>query len=99
MNLNHHYWNINKQFVLDVLKFELGSYVTISDSTYKNDECPSFEIQFHESKKVGKLYLPSHYRGEYNDYVLYEIIGDTDIQRYFSTNLGRMIDFLQNFDC
>jgi hypothetical protein len=97
MNLNHHFWTINKQFVLDVLKYELGSDVTIIDASYRNDECPSFEISY--QGKEGKLYLPSHYEGEFSNYMFFEekeFENMDDIKYYCSSNLGEILQCINN---
>jgi hypothetical protein len=73
MNTRDFYWNINKQFITNVLKFEFQNEVTITDDSYGNDECPSLLLKF--SENVFKLYLPSDYKGEYKDFVLMNCAG------------------------
>jgi hypothetical protein len=96
MNLNHHYWTINKTFVLNVLKHEFGSEVTISDSTYKNDECPSLEISY--QGRECKLYLPSHYEGYLSEYIFFESFENEEgIKHHCSSNLGEIVQIINNY--
>jgi hypothetical protein len=73
MNTRDFYWNVNKRFIIDVLKFEFQNDVTITDDSYLNDECPSVVLKF--SDKVFKLYMPSDYKGEYKDFMLMDCTG------------------------
>jgi hypothetical protein len=96
MQTRNFFWNVNKQFVTDVLKFEFE--IIITDVSYKNDECPSLELKTEDH--ILKLWLPSDYVGEYSNFYLvkYDNSENFEINEEFTlTNLAEVIETLKQY--
>lgn len=76
MNAREFYWKTNKNFFTDILRYEFGSQLQITDSSYKNDECPSLTLNL--DNEIFLLYLPSDYKGEFSEYMLMYCTGLED---------------------
>jgi hypothetical protein len=96
MQTKNFFWNVNKQFVADVLNFEFE--ITITDVSYKNDDCPSLELN--DEEQLLKLWLPSDYVGEHSNYhlVKYDNKKNFEINEEFTlTNLAEVIEKLKQY--
>jgi hypothetical protein len=96
MQTKNFFWNVNKQFVSDILNFEFE--IIINDVSYKNDECPSLELNNEE--QLLKLWLPSDYKNEHSNYYLvkYDNSENFEISEEFTfTNLAEVIEKLKQY--
>jgi hypothetical protein len=67
------YFQAQKNYILDVLKYEFN--VDAFDSTDQHDECPSITltIPYGDAELHYKVYLPSDYEGDYSEFIIMQL--------------------------